>query len=145
MRNQKALGAGVLLAVVAVFAIGSQVVPLSTDTCIGNYEDAGAAGDSMVVCAIPATAVAVSNLGTHTEGLHSGCNRGVNQSSTWSDCISSAKVTNLPAGTKALWYQDTSYGSVVKCYDTDGNSGVIDMSGGANDVISSFRILGGNC
>lgn len=136
-----------VVATVAVVAAGIGAVliqPRAIDTCIQVYEDAGGAGDTMTVCDTPAN-LKVPNLGTVTTGLHNGCNRGINQSSSWSDCISSARVTHLTANNKAVFFQDTSYSGQVWCIDADGDTGPFNFTGGANDVISSFRVLGGNC
>lgn len=134
-----------VLAGVGILAATGVIGPQSIDTCVSNWEDAGASGDTMTVCNVTPANLKVPNLETHTEGLHGGCNRGINQSSSWSDCISSAKVAHLTANNKVVWYGNTNYGNQVACWDTDGNSPTITFTGNANDVISSFRILGGNC
>src|SRR5580765_4401050 len=92
---------GIALAI-AVFIGVDQVTPKAVEVCVYNYEDAGQAGDVLTpaTCSINATSVAISNLSTQTGGLHNGCNRGLNQSSTWNDCISSALVGSLPANRK---------------------------------------------
>jgi hypothetical protein len=72
-----------------------------------------------------------------------GCNRGINQSSSYNDCISSATVGLLPASTKVIFYRDINYGFTQTCYDVDGTHAISLVATG--DTISSFRILGGNC
>lgn len=137
-----AVGLGaVALAVVGVLAVSIQ--PLASDMCVQVYEDASQQGDTMSVCNTPAN-LKVPNLNTYTTGLHGGCNRSVNQSSTWNDCISSGRIAALPAAQAVKFYQDTSYGALVACFDQNG-SYAIDLSGAPNDLISSFRVVGGNC
>jgi hypothetical protein len=143
-RTVAGIGAGIFAIATAVGIVA--VGPLSTeaiDMCVTNWENGSQSGDSMTVCATPAN-LHVSNLGTHTENLVNGCQRSVNVSSTWSDCISSARVSALPPNYRVRWYQDTNYGAVLACRSTDGTTNV-DLTGPANDLISSFRVEGGNC
>ena len=127
------------LAVAGYLSIG----PLAVDMCVTNWENGGQSGDQMSVCDTPAN-LKVPNLTTHTEGLHSGCQRSINTSSNWSDCISSARVSSMPAAQRVRWYQDINYGNALACVDANGTTN-IDLTGSANDLISSFRVEGGNC
>lgn len=134
---------GIIVAIAAIGAATVIVQPQAVDVCVQNWEDSNGTGDTMTVCNTAAN-LKVPNLATHTEGLHAGCNRGITQSSTWSDCITSVRVTALPAAQRVRWYQDTNYGTWVFCIDANGSTGPVNV-GSANDVISSFRVEGGNC
>lgn len=143
-RRQRAAAAiGSIAVAVGGLAYATGIGPFAVEMCVTNFENGGQSGDQMTVCATPAN-LKVPNLGTHTEGLHSGCQRSVNTSPTWSDCISSARVSALPPNYRVRWYQDTSYGAVLACRSTDGTTNV-DLTGVPNDLISSFRVEGGNC
>jgi hypothetical protein len=129
---------------IAVFIGVDQVTPKAVEIGVTVYEDAGQHGDHLLTTGIPPSYPARSNLATVSSGLVNGCNRGLNQSSTWNDCISSATVSSLPANTKLQFWRDAGYtGGLLACYDVDG-SHAIDLSG-TSDLISSFRIVGGNC
>ena len=139
------------LATAATIAIGLLVgtnLPLGTqalEVCVTSWEDQSGGGDSWTFCELPVN-LKIPNLGTHTENLHNGCNRGINQSSSWTDCISSAKVYVLPGNYRIRFFQNTSYGIPVFCWDLNGTSGIIQLNWPAvNDLISSYRIEGGNC
>ena len=137
---------GLATASVAVIAAALGVNAIrAVETCVGVYEDAGGAGDTLLTCAVGATNVHQGNLSTVTTGLHNGCNRGINQSSSWSDCISSIRYTSLPANYAVKFYRDSGYVGLLWCRDADGNSGTLNVPGNANDLITSFRIVGGNC
>jgi len=124
--------------------VADALAPKAVEVCVTVYEDANQTGDHMATCAVGATNVKRANLGLVTTGLNGGCNRGINQSSTWNDCISSATVGLLPASTKIQWWRDINYGGgLLACYDTDGTHPI--NLAGTNDLISSFRIVGGNC
>lgn len=140
--RRAAVGLGAAaLAIVGVLAVTIQ--PLAGDMCVTNWENGSQSGDKMTVCATPAN-LKVPNLTTQTQGLVNGCQRSVNTSPNWSDCISSARVSSMPGAQKVVWYQDINYGNAVACIDINGTTNV-DLTGAANDIISSFRVLGGNC
>jgi len=141
-RKSVAIAAGIgALAVVGILAT---VQPLAAEVCITVYEDSGQGGDHTAFCAVGATNVKDANLGDNTAGLHNGCNRGLNQSSTWNDCISSATVAILPANTKVQWWRDINYaGGLLACFDANGTY-QMNLSG-TSDLISSFRIVAGSC
>jgi hypothetical protein len=143
-RRSVALG----LVVVAAAGLGllatGTIGPLAAEMCVTSWEDANGAGDSLALCDIP-SGIHVPNLGSYTSGLTNGCNRGINQSSSWSDCISSFKVAALPANYKVVYYASINYANQIYCRSTDGTSGVINLTGSDNDVTSSIRVLGGNC
>lgn len=142
-RKAAAIIGGVALGIATLFVVG-EVTPKAPDICVTYYEDAGQSGDHNAACAIGATNVHVANFGSLTAGLHNGCNRGLNQSSTWNDCISSGSVGLLPAGTKIQWWRDINYGGgLLACYDVDGTH-TFDLSG-TSDLISSMRIIAGSC
>ena len=130
----------------ATAAISALVIgPQAVDMCVQHWENGGGGGDTMVVCNLPSS-LKVPDLRTHTEGLVNGCARAINQSSSWSDCISSGKVSAMPANYSVHWYANINYGSEIACWQADGTSGILDMSQpGVNDTVSSFRVLGGNC
>lgn len=126
--------------------LATQVItPFAIDTCVTVYEDQSGGGDSFATCNTSPSLVKIPNLGTHTEGLVNGCNRGVNQSSSWSDCISSVRIGSLPSNQSVRFYQDTNYSGQLLCYDVDGSHLVQLNVPATNDKTSSFRILGGNC
>lgn len=131
------------LGIAALTGLYIAVQPAAVEMCVQVFEDGSQQGDTMSVCNPPST-LKVANLAAYTTGLHGGCNRSVNQSSTWNDCISSGRIANMPGSQKVRFYQDINYGAVVACFDTNGSYN-IDLSGGPNDLISSFRVEGGNC
>jgi hypothetical protein len=143
-RRRTKIAGVIAFATILVVGIGSQVIPASIesiDTCVQHWEDPNFGGDTWAVCSTTPSNVKDSDLSNNTNNLHNGCNRVSNTSSTWNDCISSAKVANLPASYKVLWYQDSSYSGLVACSDANGNS----QSNLPNDIISSFRIVAGSC
>ena len=141
--SRKSAGIAAGIAALATVGILISVQPLSTEIGVTVYEDANQSGDHMLTTGIAPNYPHRANLTLVTTGLVGGCNRGVNQSSTWSDCISSANVSSLPANTKLIFYRDINYGFTQTCYDVDGSHN-IDLTG-TSDTISSFRIIGGNC
>lgn len=143
MRRRVLAGASAAVLAIAAAAAYVSVQPLAIDMCVTNYENGAQSGDRLTICNTPSN-LKVPNLGNYTTGLVNGCQRSVNVSSTWSDCISSARVSALPANYRVRWYQDVSYGTVLACRSTDGTSNV-DLTGVPNDLISSFRVEGGNC
>lgn len=143
-RKRGAITAAIGVVAAALFLV-PQVIPLSTETCITAYEDASGGGDHISFCDTTAGDVKVANLGNYTTGLVNGCNRAINQSSSWADCISSIRVGNLPGSTKLVVYQNTNYAVQTLCRDTNGSYLVQLTTSATNDNASSFRILGGNC
>lgn len=145
-RKRAGLGIGAMVLAVGALGLGSQVIgPLAVDTCVTNYEDANLAGDSLAVCDTNPNNVKIANLTQYTTGLHNGCNRIINQSSTWNDCISSARTANLGSTRRVRFYGDIQYGgSVLYCVDTAGNA-TTNFGGGNAERISSFRNESGNC
>lgn len=143
-----------ILKLFAAFALLFTFVPgvtasvNSIDTCVTNWEDGGGTGDRLVVCSTNPTNIKIANLGTHTENLTGGgCNGRYTTNSSWSDCISSMKIDNLPVNYMVVWYDGTNYSSVIACLDHSDGSAVYNMPGYpfGNDQTSSFRVLGGNC
>lgn len=133
------------LGVGAVLGVQQVVSPQAIDACIVVYEDLAGGGDSTAFCNTPAN-LKDPDLSNNTAGLHGGCNRGVNQSSSWTDCISSVRINNLPAAYRAVLYQSVNYTSNrVFCTDINGTTGPWTLSGANNDVASSLRLEGGNC
>jgi hypothetical protein len=141
-RKSVGIAAGIGALAVAGFLAAPQI--LAPEVCITVYEDSNQGGDHMATCAVGAANVKRANLTLVTTGLNNGCNRGINQSSTWSDCISSATVAILPANTKIQWWRDINYtGGLLACFDANGTY-QMNLSG-TSDLISSFRIISGNC
>jgi hypothetical protein len=133
-----------LAAVIGIGVLVEQATPRAVEVGVTVYEDANQTGDRMLTTGIAPNLPKRANLGLVTTGLHGGCNRGINQSSSWNDCISSASVGLLPANTKVQFWRDINYGGgLLACYDVDG-SHAIDLSG-TGDLISSFRVISGNC
>lgn len=143
-RKVAAITASIGLFAAALFVV-PQIVPLAGETCVTSYEDASGGGDSFAFCDTTAGDVRIPNLGAYTTGLHNGCNRGINQSSTWSDCISSMRVGNLPASTKLVVYWNTNYDTPLLCRDANGSYLIQLNVPAVNDRASSYRILAGNC
>ena len=144
-RKRLAIAAAAATLIVAGAISALVIGPQAVDMCVRHYENDAGGGDTMVVCNLPSS-LKVPDLRTHTEGLVNGCARAINQSSSWSDCISSGKVSAMPANYSVHWYANINYGSEIACWQADGTSGILDMSQpGVNDTISSFRVLGGNC
>lgn len=128
------------VALVTVGPLGTEAI----DTCLANYENANAGGDSMTVCSTTPGNVKVANLTTHTENLNNGCWRTVNASSSWNDCISYTSIANLPSNYRARFYLDINYATVGYCFDSNGSS-THNLAGAGAERISSFRVEGGNC
>lgn len=143
--SRRTASLGIIAGVIAgTAAVALVITPQAVEIGITVYEDNNQSGDHMLTTGIAPNYPKRANLTLVTTGLVGGCNRGINQSSTWSDCISSAKVTSLPASTKVQWYRDINYGgSLLYCYDVDGSHN-IDLTS-TSDLISSFRVVGGNC
>jgi hypothetical protein len=141
--SRKSTGIAAGIAALATVGILLSVQPQAVEIGVTVYEDAAQHGDHMLTTGIAPNYPKRANLTLVTTGLSGGCNRGINQSSTWSDCISSASVSSLPANTKLIFYRDINYGFTQTCYDVDGSHN-IDLTATA-DTISSFRIISGNC
>lgn len=135
--------ASIGIGIAALTGLYFVVQPAAVEMCVTSYENGSQSGDSMTVCNTPAN-LKVPNLTTYTQGLHNGCQRTINTSPNWSDCISSARVSAMPGSQKVVWYQDINYGNALACVDNNGTTNV-DLTGSPNDLISSFRVLGGNC
>jgi hypothetical protein len=141
--SRKSVGIALGIGALATVGILATVQPLAVEIGVTVYEDANQAGDHLLTTGIAPNYPKRANLTLVTTGLSGGCNRGINQSSTWSDCISSARVSSLPASTKLIFYRDINYSFTQTCYDVDGTHNIDLTSTG--DTISSFRIIGGNC
>lgn len=148
MNAHRRIAAVSIVAVIVLAGLGlaTQIIgPAAVDVCVAMFEDQSGGGDTFATCNTSPSQVKNSNLTTVTTGLHNGCNRGLNQSSSWSDCISSASIANLPANQSVRFYQDTGYSGQILCYSTPGSHLIQLNVPATNDKTSSFRILGGVC
>lgn len=132
----------------SAFAFAAPSVSAFPSTfCIEVWEDEWYGKDHWEECG---DYVGDADLRNNSRGLGvngAGCNRNaLVPSSSWNDCISSVRVGGISPNYKVLFKHDINYGGgTIWCYDGDGGNQVPSFQFGANDAISSIRVMVGDC